>query len=480
MWTVAASACLAIAVVVGVAAALYQVGETRPRGEGELFQAEGDVAAAMVSGSGSEAGSLDMTVRHIRNHLEIEAVGVIDDTGTFLASTSPNWEGSTLDPPLLSSMAADGRFGAATVRLSDPVSIDGVTEWEAGDALYQVVQPLDDGGALVLSYDVSGLLERRAAQAGVRTLTLVMAGAGSVMALAGTLLLVGRAGARRRVAQAAREAEQMQVYNRALELSNEELREAREQAEKALALAEETNRIRSEFVLMINHELRTPLTAVVTGAELLDEGSLGDFDREQVLGDMVRDARRLQELIAQMLTVARIENRGLGYSLREVSLGEVMERIGHLRGERVSWDEYESWRRLSRDTLLRTDPDPLCHLVLSLADNAITHGASHVRLETTHHLPFHPEMHVGELPDDAVFLLLVDDGPGIDPTFLPRVFEKFEKQGRSSGTGLGLYLARLMVEAIDGAIVVRSGPEGTTMGVAVPTVPSRSMEAVAS
>jgi signal transduction histidine kinase len=64
--------------------------------------------------------------------------------------------------------------------------------------------------------------------------------------------------------------------------------------------------------------------------------------------------------------------------------------------------------------------------------------------------------------------MVEDDGPGIDHPFLPRAFEKFEKSSFSAGTGLGLYVARLMVEAIEGAILVTTGPNGTTMTVAVP------------
>ena len=61
-----------------------------------------------------------------------------------------------------------------------------------------------------------------------------------------------------------------------------------------------------------------------------------------------------------------------------------------------------------------------------------------------------------------------DNGPGIEAEFIPHIFEKFEKRGTASGTGLGLYLAKLMVEGIDGSISVETGPNGTTMAVGVP------------
>ena len=77
---------------------------------------------------------------------------------------------------------------------------------------------------------------------------------------------------------------------------------------------------------------------------------------------------------------------------------------------------------------------------------------------------------MGEEPEPALYFLMRDNGPGIDHEFLPRAFDKFEKHSRSSGTGLGLYLARLMAEAIDGSILVHTGSDGTVMALAIPLV----------
>ena len=97
---------------------------------------------------------------------------------------------------------------------------------------------------------------------------------------------------------------------------------------KALATEKETNRIRSEFVLMINHELRTPLTSVVSGAEVLAEFGLPEDDRQMIIADMLRDGRRLDGLISQMLTVARIENSGLNFSLTRTEVSRVLSGSG--------------------------------------------------------------------------------------------------------------------------------------------------------
>jgi len=243
-----------------------------------------------------------------------------------------------------------------------------------------------------------------------------------------------------------------------------------EQLLKALEAEQETNRIRSEFVLMINHELRTPLTSVVTGAELLIDDSLAVDDRRQLVEDMIRDGHRLDGLIGQMLTVARVENRGLSYNLRRTTVQGVLEmlrRTGDGGRLTVGGDHLA-------DEVVNTDPQALIQLLLSLADNAITHGATRVTVEVERSFPLRSMQAVGEEPKPALYFLVRDNGPGIDHDFLPRAFDKFEKQSRSSGTGLGLYLARLMAEAIEGSIMVHTTPGGTVMAVAVPHLPLHS------
>jgi signal transduction histidine kinase len=128
---------------------------------------------------------------------------------------------------------------------------------------------------------------------------------------------------------------------------------------------------------------------------------------------------------------------------------------------------------------VRTDLQTLTLAIASLADNARTHGATRVDIACSTDNVIDGTIEVGTRPETAVYLTVADDGPGIDAEFLPRVFEKFEKKSFSSGTGLGLYLVRLMVEALRGSISVRTSPVGTTFQVALPAVvEDRVMEAV--
>ncbi|MGH8925657.1 MAG: sensor histidine kinase [Acidimicrobiia bacterium] len=463
-WLVGAALAGLIALSAILGAFFYQRSADRPVGEGELFVADAALAQAELERAGTE--DVAMTVRRVRNLLTIEAVSLVGAEGRILASTSSNQEGGQLLNGLLLYGLSTGFFSAVATSIDDEIRIDGVTEWDDGEILYHVLQPLDAGEGLLLYYDVSELLARRARERGIQPLTLQLVGVGAFFTVVAILLLIARSSVARRIREMEIESQFLRQQSAELEEHNRQLAAARAEAERALALAEEKNRIRAEFVLMINHELRTPLTSLVTGAELLSQLGLPEPDRVQLLSHMVADGKRLQEMIAQMLTVARIENRGLNFTLRDVSFAELLAdleekhrrlRIQHRPG---GIDPHAVW--------LRTDPMTLSQLVASLADNALSHGATRVDLVWRESLPFRAMHEVGQKPDPALFLLVIDDGPGIDPAFLPRAFEKFEKDSESAGTGLGLYIARMMVDALEGSLSVHSSHHGTTMAIGVP------------
>ena len=466
-WLVIAAFCAVLAAGALIGAIVHQRSESQPIGEGEVFAGDTATVASILADAGSDADG----VRHARNLLEVEAVSVVDVEGTIVASTSGPFVGATVSNPLLGFAASSRRFAALAAPTEITLQIDGVTEWEPGTVLYQVISPIDGTDrAVLIHYDVSQLLSRRIQSGEIQPLTIQLLALGLIFGLLAAGVSIGHSQASRRHREMALEAELLRRHSEELEATNAALAEARRSAERALRLAEEKMRIRSEFVLMINHELRTPLTTVVTGAELVRHGNLTDSEREQVLEEIVAHGRRLHEIIDQILAVARIENRGLSYELVEVPLEEVCEVTeASLRGIAATPDGLGD-RRL----WVRTDLSTLALVLSSLADNARTHGASHVWVHCSVEPLVEPMIEVGRRPPNSIFFYVQDDGPGIDHHFLPRAFEKFEKKSTSSGTGLGLYMARLMVEALDGSISVQTSPSGTTFQIAVPGV-ARSM-----
>lgn len=470
LWNILAALGLLLAIALVTVSVVQWRAANTPIGEGQLFVRDAARALGMIN-PGLEP---ELKVRQIRNELRIEAVSYIDSDGTVVASTSPTLTGYGIENGVLSFGRRAGRFVAVASPIDHDILIDDVVEWQAGDVLYRVLQPTPDG-ALLLDYDIKELLARRSGQAGITSETVRLFLAGLAFAFVAIGALVGRNRTAQRFRELDREADMMRRHTAELEATNVELEVARARAEEALALAEEKNRIRAEFVLMINHELRTPLTAVVTGADLLrNDPGLDQATRSQLLDAMVLDGRRLEEMIDQMLAVARIENRGLNLNLAPVA------------GEDVCLDVISRHPDLGHSDHAHelpsavADRTALTRLLLSLVDNARTHGASDVSLECTTGVPFEPDVEVGSRPEDSLTFVIKDDGPGIDPEFLPRIFEKYEKHSFSSGTGLGLYMARMMAEALGGSIAVKTSPRGTQMAVSVRVHRQPAIEKAAS
>jgi signal transduction histidine kinase len=465
-WLVLAGICAALTAAAAIAAIIVQRDSAVPIGEGEVFVADATLASGIIS----TADDLDAGVRQVRNTLEIEAVSLLNTDGVILASTSDPLVGQPVHNQLIAFGATDRRFMALATAIDEDLWLDGVVEWPAGSVLYQVVSPLEHGeGAVMLHYDVSQLLGRRTRPGAIQPGALQLLGLATIFAVFGAAIFVGHSRVVRRYRAVAMESNFLRSHSMELEAANESLDQARHQAEEALVLAEEKIRIRSEFVLMINHELRTPLTSVVTGAELLRSTELSDPDRSVVLDSMVADGERLQEIIDQILAVARIENRGLSYELTDVPLNQVCTAVASAHPAAAQIVPAES----HPDIAVKTDVGALGLVVASLVDNALTHGATSITVGCSATTQIAAQLEVGRRPEEAVFINITDDGPGIDRAFLPRIFEKFEKSSFSSGTGLGLYMVRMIIEALEGSLAVQTSPAGSTFQISIPVVTAR-------
>ena len=461
---------LTFVVLVG-AATVYQRSATRPIGEGDLFERDGARAGTLVAATVESGGDIPAALRHLRNDMAIEAISLVDAQGHIVASTSAGLTGLPLDLDLLNTARQNGRFAAVATAISDRLTIDGVTEWEAGDTLYLVTWPIaDTDEAILMHYDLAELTVRRGRFAGIQPWTLGILGVGLVVFATGVVVLWNSL--KRRMLKVQKEAELLERQTSMLVRHNSELTDARRQAEDALDRAEMADRARLEFLLMMNHELRTPLTTIIGTAELLAEPGIqvAAVDQRDLLSALVTDGRRLSGLISEILDVARIESGSSAFDLRPVPIEAVLRGIADISAKLRIGDADS----VGPGTELVTDPHELAKLIASLAANASTHGATDVWLETTGELATNPDLVIGEQPDGMVYLAVYDNGPGIDHEFLPRAFDKFKKTNGDGGTGLGLYLAKMMVKGLGGCIVVTTGPFGTSVAVGIPVEPEMS------
>jgi len=235
---------------------------------------------------------------------------------------------------------------------------------------------------------------------------------------------------------------------------------AREQAELA-------SRSKSEFLASMSHELRTPLNAIIGFAELLEGEMLGPLGNEryrEYAGDIRGSGQFLLNIINDILDVARIEHGQFELTEEPVEVEELLEsclRLVEARALRSSTSI-----RIAVDPglpLLFADPRKLKQVVLNLVSNSVKFAAGgNVRLSAR------------RAADAGLEIVVVDDGVGIAPEQLERVLQPFV-QGDASlarryeGIGLGLYIARRIVELHGGGLRLESEPgQGTTVTVALP------------
>ena len=251
------------------------------------------------------------------------------------------------------------------------------------------------------------------------------------------------------------------------ELEREELlvkeRNAREAAEVAM-------RAKDEFLATVSHELRTPLSAILGWAAMLQRGSLDEAGKSGALETIVRNARAQAQLIEDLLDAARIMSGKLKPDLEPVELTSVVSMA------------VDSMRHaaLAKEIDLRVAVSPAAYQVIgdaarlqqivgNLLSNALKFTPRGGRVEIT------------LTSDDRGARLTVEDtGDGIDPKFLPYVFDRFRQADgtstrRHGGLGLGLSIVRHLVEIHGGIVQAYSAGagQGSRFTVHLPLVTSR-------
>lgn len=236
--------------------------------------------------------------------------------------------------------------------------------------------------------------------------------------------------------------------------------------QRVLSLQSRVERMKDEFLATVSHELRTPLTSIVGVLSLLSAGAIGSLSPEaQELANMAqRNGKRLSHLIDDVLDLTKLEGNRMVLQLRSSQLAPLLEES--LKANQGYADTFDVKLELECSAALATalvDEQRLLQVMANLVSNAIKHSnkGGRVRIALK-------GVREGWRIDVA------DQGTGIDPAFLSRLFEKFAQADSSDrrsvgGTGLGLHISRMLVERMGGRIVVHSEPgKGSTFSVILP------------
>ena len=229
-------------------------------------------------------------------------------------------------------------------------------------------------------------------------------------------------------------------------------------------LAAEADKLRSALLTSISHDLKTPLAGIMGAAGTMKDyaGAMSEADRAELLTTIVEESERLNRFIANLLDMTRIETGATAPNLSSHFVGDVVGSA--LRRAEKIMARHRVAISLPQDLpMARLDPVLFEQVLFNLLDNSAKYapGGTTITIEA-------------RKETDGIVLQVSDEGPGIPPDDLERVFDSFYRVSKGdqvrAGTGLGLSICRGFVEAMGGKIVAsnRTGGNGAVFTIRLP------------
>ncbi|HEX4349975.1 MAG TPA: ATP-binding protein [Verrucomicrobiae bacterium] len=231
-----------------------------------------------------------------------------------------------------------------------------------------------------------------------------------------------------------------------------------------LTRLKQLERTREEFVANVSHELRTPLSLIKGYIETLLDGARNNPEvAERFLKIIERNTNRLDLLIQDLLTISALESGRMKLNLQPVDLHALAEKVLNDLHSRA---ENKNVKLVNELPVLptRADANRLDQVFANLVDNAIKYGRPSGKVTVSGR----------KLDDGRLEIFVQDDGPGIPPEAIERVFERFYRVDKArsrdqGGTGLGLSIVKHIVQAHGGEVRVESEPgKGATFFFTLP------------
>jgi signal transduction histidine kinase len=247
--------------------------------------------------------------------------------------------------------------------------------------------------------------------------------------------------------QQGRHAERLRVYTEKLEALHDEREKLLEATEGARAEAETASRAKDEFLAMLGHELRNPLAPIVTALELIKQRS-GTLDRPHDV--IARHVTHLERLVDDLLDVSRVTRDKVQLRRRSLDPQQIVARAVEMASPLLERHGHHLSVDVATHARVAGDEVRLAQVLSNLLTNAAkyTEPGGHISVAA------HSD------GTDVVFSVS-DDGIGISPQMLPRVFDLFSQGARGmdrsqGGLGIGLTLVKRLVEAHGGSVEARS------------------------
>ena len=228
---------------------------------------------------------------------------------------------------------------------------------------------------------------------------------------------------------------------------------ARTELDRVVALERRANELRDEFNSIISHELRTPITAIYGGAKLLAkrDRKLDQETRDELIRDLEAESDRLYRLVEDLLILARSERGTVEHVLEPLHLPRIVSRV--VASEHDRWPQARFAVQAGTVSTARGEETYIEQVLRNLLTNAAKYSP--------------PKSVVNVIVDETtegVRVRVLDDGPGIDPAESALLFELYYRSpstsAKASGAGIGLYVCRVLVEAMGGRIWAAARPDG--------------------
>lgn len=228
-----------------------------------------------------------------------------------------------------------------------------------------------------------------------------------------------------------------------------------------------TQQAQRDFLINVSHDLKTPLTSIQGWSQALADGTAARRGQTEEAAHIIREeTERMARMVSELLALARIDSGQLKLRLETVDLQALLEDVRRNLSWQAERQQIELSLRSEPVPPLQGDADRLVQIFANLVDNALAHTPARGRVE----LALRP------LGTDAVEVTVQDNGSGIPPEELERIFERFYQVEKSRArleerprVGLGLTISRELVRAHGGEIYARSEVgQGTLFGVRLP------------
>jgi two-component system, OmpR family, sensor histidine kinase ResE len=224
------------------------------------------------------------------------------------------------------------------------------------------------------------------------------------------------------------------------------------------------DKLREDFIANVSHELRTPIAMLQGYSEaIIDDIGQSEEDKKQIAKIIYDESLRMGRLVNELLDLARMETEDISLHVTDVKINDFIDRVTRKFKGMVKEKNIELQFNTTSDDFLKIDQDRIEQVLTNLIDNAIRHTNENGKVE----------VNVKSVPT-GIHFSIKDTGIGIPVEELPYIFERFYKTDKArtrgrSGIGLGLAIAKRIIEAHKGQITVESKiGQGTTFSFFIP------------